>query len=76
MKTSTIAWTLTTIIVLLGLAWYVYSNTTQGAYVSPDTNVTVSGDMPVNMVMPTTTPAVSSTTSSTTVTASTTLTRQ
>ncbi len=34
MKTSTFAWTLTALIVLAGIAWYVYANTSS-AYTAP-----------------------------------------
>lgn len=70
MRTSAVAWTLTALIVLSGLGWYVYANTTSGAYVAPteesNTNV-VTGPGPgysgEDMAPTPSTPIATSTTS-------------
>ncbi len=73
MKTSTVAWTLTALIVIAGIAWYVYANTTPALAPTTVGNtpvVTGSGpDYAGGDMMPTpTTPIASSTvTSSTTI---------
>ncbi len=70
MKTSTVAWTLTALIVLAGIGWYVYANT-GSAYVPPATNTdVVTGPGPgytgADMTPTPTTPIASSTVTSST----------